>query len=255
MTDSISPNLLSHSLMSASIQNDPAAYQHWVIILAAGLSTRLGEPKQLLTIQGRPLIRHMSELALATKPQGLIVVIPQNDSKIAAALKVLTVTQGAELAHKLSTDLAIKIVRNPTPQLGMALSLSLAIDNLRTGMSSWPVSESTGHTDDLSVLIMSIDQVRLSHAHLQQLLSTQQDNANSIVTTSRYQDIIGLPLVVKGSTLQDWQSSLSGDKGLRHLIRALPAKAVQSIDAPELAHDIDTPEQLHLARSQGWLDA
>ncbi len=36
-----------------------------ILILAAGASTRLGYPKQLLTYQGQPFIRHIAEVAIA----------------------------------------------------------------------------------------------------------------------------------------------------------------------------------------------
>ena len=46
-------------------QNKPP--NHAVIILASGLSHRLGQPKQLLEKQGKPLINYMTMLALVTQ--------------------------------------------------------------------------------------------------------------------------------------------------------------------------------------------
>ncbi|MFP3355398.1 hypothetical protein R0K04_29060, partial [Pseudoalteromonas sp. SIMBA_153] len=39
-------------------------------------------------------------------------------------------------------------------------------------------------------------------------------------------DIIGLPLAIDYKLLRQWQSELTGDKGLRHLIRGLPADQI-----------------------------
>ena len=49
--------------------------KYGVVILAAGASTRMGTPKQLLDYQGQPLLRHAAEVALATSCQRVIVVL------------------------------------------------------------------------------------------------------------------------------------------------------------------------------------
>jgi molybdenum cofactor cytidylyltransferase len=64
-----------------------------VLILAAGLSRRLGQPKQLLLKNKKPLIRHIAELAVGLNPQ-CIVVIANNMSEISSCLKDLPLQQG-----------------------------------------------------------------------------------------------------------------------------------------------------------------
>ena len=216
--------------------SDPLLTPHWVIILAAGLSTRLGQSKQLLSIQGQPLIRHMAQLARATNPRKVIVVVPQGQPEMCSPI----------------ADLAIELIINPNPTTGMALSLSLAIDSINAQLSK-SSNVSSPSTQTTSILIMGIDQVRLTTDHLQQLLQAQA-HSQTIVAASRYDNVIGLPLVVDWQQLQAWQPQLSGDKGLRKLIRALPEKTVTAIDMSELADDIDTPKQYALACQQGWLD-
>jgi len=49
-----------------------------IIILAAGASTPMGKPKQLLPYQGRSLLRHITEIAIASKNQPIIVVLGAN---------------------------------------------------------------------------------------------------------------------------------------------------------------------------------
>jgi len=224
-------------------QNKPP--NHAVIILASGLSHRLGQPKQLLEKQGKPLINYMTMLALVTQPKAVIVVIPQQDTAITDVIETA-------VNRLTAPNSSIQIVSNPNPQLGMAKSLSLAIDALKS-------------QHDLAmkrVLIMGVDQVLLSAPHLDQLLA--QDN---IVVASRYpnlderfiiddnkHDIVGVPLVVSYKVLKSWQSSLSGDKGLRHFIRSLAPEKVTTVAHSNLSYDIDTPKQLAYARQQGWLD-
>jgi len=56
------------------------------IVLAAGGSTRLGEPKQLLTQDGTTLIRQIAQTALALKTGPVIVVLGAHEERIRAEL-------------------------------------------------------------------------------------------------------------------------------------------------------------------------
>lgn len=231
---------------------DPEALKnnnHTVIILASGLSQRLGQAKQLLFKNNEPLICSIIKLALSTKPQTIIVVIPDNKPAIKSAI--------AELALQYSI---IQTVINPTPETGMAHSLSLGIDTLMN----------LGDSLVNRVLIMGIDQVLLDEAHLMALLAGKQPvvasgyhswthldemhlNKNSATNTAT-QNIIGLPLTIDCTLLRQWQSKLIGDKGLRHLIRGLPPSQIHAVSNEQLSYDIDTPEQLAYAKQQGWID-
>jgi molybdenum cofactor cytidylyltransferase len=68
-------------------------------------------------------------------------------------------------------------------------------------------------------------------------------------------DIVGLPLAIDYELLKQWQSTLVGDKGLRYLIRGLPASQISIVINDQLSYDVDTSEQLAYAKKQGWLDA
>ncbi len=223
---------------------------HAIIILASGLSQRLGEAKQLLRKDGEPLIRYMTKLALATQPQAIIIVIPEDNPLIASAI--------TELATQHSI---IQTVTNPTPETGMAHSLYLGIEALVN------LDESLINR----ILIIGIDQVLLDKRHLLVLLagenavvasgysslnnwSDDQGLNKKVATKDVKKDIIGLPLVIDYKLLKRWQPSLTGDKGLRHLIRGLPANQISSVNNQQLSYDIDTPHQLAHARAQRWLD-
>ena len=49
-----------------------------ILILAAGNSSRLGEPKQLLRYQDKTLIRHVTQAAIAAKSTSVTVVTGSN---------------------------------------------------------------------------------------------------------------------------------------------------------------------------------
>ena len=84
------------------------------IILAAGSSSRLGEPKQLLTNNGKTLVRQITETALSLKTGPVVVVLGANQAPIQAELK----------------DLPIQLVHNPNWQEGMASSLQTGLNYL-----------------------------------------------------------------------------------------------------------------------------
>lgn len=230
--------MLDHSLTS----------NHAVIILASGLSQRLGQAKQLLSKEGEALIRIMLKLAVTTQPQAIIVIIPDDHQAIMDAV--------ADLAAQYPM---IQMVVNPQPETGMAHSLYLGIEAL--GDANVPVER---------VLIMGIDQIRLDESHLAALLAGSQPvvasgypswahtdkrhlDADALVKSSA-KTIAGLPLVIDEGLLKQWQSALTGDKGLRHLIRALPPSQISTVTNIQLSYDIDTPEQLAYAQQKGWLD-
>ncbi|MFZ2842838.1 nucleotidyltransferase family protein [Psychrobacter sp.] len=257
-------NIDESTLVDANIQQKSHAQQqdHAIIILASGLSSRLGKAKQLLCKDGEPLISHMLKLALSTYPQESILVIPKEKPLIANAIEPLA-TQ-----HPM-----IHTVINPTAETGMAQSLRLGIDAL-TDVNNRLLNR---------VLIIGIDQVLLDKQHLIALLAGKQavvassysgDNDwqrsdklprdkllrdkmaldKTPLAESSKKNIIGMPLVINYELLKQWQSELVGDKGLRHLIRGLSPNQIQVIINHQLNYDIDTPEQLAYAQQQGWLD-
>ena len=232
--------LPTKTLLYSVIEDDEQ--NHAVIVLASGLSERLGQSKQLLSKHGEPLVCYMTKMALATKPLAVIVVIPQGQPAIADAISRL-----------VCQNTRIYSVVNLIPETGIAHSLSLGIDaliNLKMSLIN-------------RVLIMGVDQLLLDSNHIVELLAVKR-----AVVASSYQcleqapstdtsksNIIGLPIVINVECLKQWQPLLLGDKGLRHLIRALPSNQLSTVINHQLSYDIDTPKQLLYARQQHWLDA
>ncbi|KXV39221.1 hypothetical protein AD942_10640 [Gluconobacter japonicus] len=190
---------------------------HNAVLLAAGGSRRLGQPKQLLLKQGMPLVRYIADLLLQTRPNRLIIVTGGS----------------AEVVEATLTDLPIKICRNPDWETGLASSLQVAAQALQR------------HSEP--VLIAGTDQPCLTLARLNQLL--ENGERNNIVSEYR-PGALGIPVRLTADTLAK-ASELQGDKGFRDLWKNnLPLK----ITAPELLDDLDTPEQLTEAIRAGWID-
>jgi len=194
---------------------------HAVLLLAAGASRRLGRPKQFLSVGGVTLLRHLTLLALSTRPARLAVVA-------SPAL--------AGVAHSLA-GLPVELVWNPQATSGVASSLQAGARALANHHGP--------------VLIMAVDQVRLTVSHLERLLAAGTGLPQAAVLC-QYADTAGLPALVSQEQLQQ-SASLSGDSGLKRLLLN-GAGALVRVPAPELAFDIDTPAQLAEAVAQGWVD-
>ncbi|MQR99187.1 nucleotidyltransferase family protein [Gluconobacter aidae] len=194
--------------------------RHSALLLAAGGSTRLGRPKQLLNIGGVPLVRHAARLLLATRPEHLVVVTGGAETEVRQALAGFDVV----------------LVRN---------------ENWRTGMAS---SLRCGHQalagNSLPLLIAGTDQPCLTGRHLHGLL--EQNAGGKDVITSYGEDGRGIPVLLSPTTQQRIQD-LHGDIGLRQLWKNTQTAPI-GVCAPELGFDIDTPEQLDAAIRAGWID-
>lgn len=199
-----------------------------VVILAAGLSKRLGFAKQLILKNHQTLLAEKIQLARQLQPCQILVVLPKIDSPIAKAL------------YNEVAPFAVTIVDNPTPQTGMAQSIQYAIRTLQ--------QQSVDNA--MRVLFLSIDQVAVTIDDLTLLSQTVTENQ---LIVSQYgednQPIWGIPVNLPWGFLQEFGSQLQGDKGFRALWKN--QKSIVShlndtvyqlypIPLPHLSQDIDT---------------
>lgn len=211
------------------------ASHHAVVVLAAGASMRLGQPKQLLRIDGETLLHRVVRLARSTHPAALVVVLAPDANAVADALG----------------DQALTMVINPEPQRGMRSSLDVAA----------PLVAGYSH-----VLVLACDQPALEAVHLDALLRGASNAASGCGGTllavgtpwdtrgvSLRGAAVGVPAVVPGEWFEDLAGS-GEDSGFRARLRALEPGSVYVLEAPELALDIDTPENLRTAQSLGLID-
>ncbi|GBR70458.1 nucleotidyltransferase family protein [Gluconobacter kanchanaburiensis] len=194
--------------------------KHSALLLAAGGSTRLGRPKQLLTIDDIPLVRYVAQLLLATDPEQLVIVTGGAQEGVSKALE----------------GLDIIMTHNAHWETGMASSLGCGLQSLKK--------------DGAALLIAGTDQPCLREAHLFALLDQGKTGKDAI--TAYGAEGRGIPVLLTAAT-QRHIGDLRGDTGLRQIWKnAGSAPAI--VSAPELAFDIDTPEQLETAVRNGWID-
>lgn len=184
-----------------------------IVLLAAGGSARMGEAKQLIRVDGEPLIRRAARIALEAGLHRVFVVLGAEADRIRPAVE----------------DLAVSIVTNPNWHEGIASSLRagvLAIERELPGARG--------------LIAMPADQPGLTALHLCRIDETQRARGASIVA-SDYGDHRGPPAFF-GRRHFARLLALRGDTGARELLHADDAEAVAAPQGSDF--DIDRPEDL-----------
>lgn len=182
-----------------------------VIILAAGDSSRLGTPKQLLTYEGKTLLQHSLQLAFDSVAHPLVVVV-----------------LGAHADRiKKETDFnSAHIVVNTNWQEGMASSIRSGINAL---LEIDPLTEGT--------VLMLCDQPFVTSALLNDLITAHQSKSTAIVASS-YSGTLGVPAFFHKSIFPELLQ-LKEDSGAKRIIQE-HAKEVEAVAFPKGNVDIDT---------------
>ena len=182
-----------------------------VVILAAGASSRMGTPKQLLPVNGRAMVVRAAEAALATRAAPVVVVLGANADKVRSALATLP----------------ILITENPDWPAGMASSI-------RAGMAALGSASPL-----LDAVVMALcDQPAFSSHVIARLLSAQRASGRNIVA-ARYAGRNGAPALFCRSQFGRL-AALEGDRGARTLLNGDP-ESVESVELSQLAIDLDSP--------------
>ena len=181
------------------------------ILLAAGRSQRMGQPKLLLPWHGVPLVRHVARLALRSGIDELIVVIGYRAAHVSAAL----------------ADLPLRIVENEHFLEGQSTSL-------RAGLAA------VSATTDAAIVLLA-DQPLLRPATIDALVRCYQEHA-PLAVVPRYQGQRGNP-VLFARTLFPALQTISGDQGARAVIHEHQDR-VQWLDTADqgVLLDVDTPD-------------
>lgn len=185
------------------------------LVLAAGQSRRMGETNKLLSeLDGKPLVLHAVDAALASRAAPVLVVTGHDPDRLRQAL----------------ADRPVRIVHNPDYAEGLSTSL-------RAGLAALP-------DDAAAALICLGDMPRLTGPALDRLIAAFAPEEQRAIILPTVRGKRGNPVLWDRRFFAEI-GRLTGDVGARHLIgehAALVAEVPLEDDAALL--DVDTPEAL-----------
>jgi len=183
-----------------------------VVLLAAGSSSRMGQSKQLLSIDGKPLLLKSVDAALGSGANKTFVVLGSNDA-----------------AHRKIIDhLPLEIISNPDWEKGMGTSLRMGLKN---ALKMVPEME--------AVIIVVCDQPLVTSLHLKTLIQKYRTTKKAIIA-SAYANTIGVPALFNRSVFEKLLN-MEDSQGAKKILMEMTG-SVLSVDFPGGAVDLDTPE-------------
>ena len=189
------------------------------IVLAAGLSSRMGSNKLLAPVEGRPMIRHAVEAALASAANPLLVVTGNDSAEVRAAI----------------APFSPLFVENPDFSKGLSTSL-------RAGLKALPA-------DCDGAIILLGDMPGISPTLLDKLIAAFDPAEDRAICVATRHGRRGNP-VLWGRRFFPEMMAIEGDVGARHLVGQY-ADLVVEVEAADDGPltDIDTPEALAAYRA------
>jgi CTP:molybdopterin cytidylyltransferase MocA len=190
------------------------------LVLAAGASRRLGQPKQLLIHRGETLLARAVRLAAEAGAVPVIAVLGAHYESILAAVPF----------NKMKNTFPVV---NSAWEQGIATSIHAGLAALQDG-----APQASG------ALILGCDQPRLTGEHLRAMLEAFATQATSAIVVSTYAGIQGIPAVFPCGVFAELRQ-LRGDQGARALFMQ-PTLPVIALPFPGGEVDIDLPADLDL---------
>jgi molybdenum cofactor cytidylyltransferase len=180
------------------------------VVLAAGGSVRLGQPKQLLHQAGQTLVRRIAIAAIEAGCNPVVVVVGNWGEEITAALENLPVT----------------IVPNKSWESGIGSSIRAGVQ------ASWE-SEAT--------IVLTCDQPSVNRDIIARLIAARNQTSRPIVA-SAYAETLGIPALF-AREFYPLLTSIVGDQGAKSMILSHLDEVV-SVPFATGVVDIDVPEDL-----------
>ena len=179
------------------------------IVLAAGVSKRMREPKQLLKWRGQTLIERVARTALASGLDPVVVVVGAHGEMVRAAVRTLP----------------LLIIDNPHWPEGMSTSM-------HAGLRALP-----GEVD--AAILLLVDQPGLEADHLKAIVEAYQTSGKPIVASS-FQGRRTSPTLFDRSIFEDLLA-IGGDEGGRSIVR-VRSQQVEIVESVQDLADVDTTQ-------------
>ena len=182
-----------------------------VVVLAAGASTRFGSTKQLVRVNGRPLMHNVVSRAVELAGHSVTVVLGAHAGELAPLLKhsPASISVNREWAEGIASSIRDGVAHIPTTSDG--------------------------------VLLMLADQAAVTTEDLRRLAGTWRRNPTAIVA-AQYAGTLGVPAIFPRWCFREL-NELRGDRGAQRVIQRHVDRLVR-LPMPAAELDIDRPEDL-----------
>lgn len=182
-----------------------------ILLLAAGASSRMGQPKQLLPWGSQTLIEHQIQTLLQTG-NPVNVVLGSNSNLIILVIE----------------KYQINIFLNTNWESGMGSSISFGIGQI---IQKFP--------DANGVLITLLDQPLITTSYIEKMLDAYQPRSRQILVSRSASGWTGVPVLFDQCYLKEL-TELSNDEGAKKITKR-HEESVILFDGGEILDDMDTP--------------
>jgi molybdenum cofactor cytidylyltransferase len=192
-------------------------YRVGAIILAAGMSKRMGQPKLLMSLKGKPLFRYPLEQAIRNQLSPICLIGGQHMQAFQM--------EAADLQN-------VEYIDNPNYEKGMSTSLKKGIKNVK------------GRSD--AAFIFLADQPFVPDKVIQTMI--QQFGKDTRLVRPQYQGNFGHPILIDNS-LYDEFLKIEGDQGGKEIIKKYKNETrILSFKDSIWGMDIDTEEDYQIGK-------
>lgn len=198
--------------MTNPLKTEVASLAVGAVILAAGASTRMGTPKQLLHFQGRSFLRHTVEVTVASVCQPIVVVLGAYVEKMRDEV----------------SQLPVQVVENLQWHEGMGTSIGVGI----AAISAAP--------EKIEAVVLALcDQPFISSDAINQLVESYRATGKEIIA-SEYAGTLGAPALFSHKFFSELMN-LKAAAGAKQIIQKYNHE-VFPVPFPAGVVDIDTPK-------------
>jgi molybdenum cofactor cytidylyltransferase len=192
-----------------------------LILLAAGASSRMGSPKQLIRVDGVPLVRRGVRLGIDAGCSPVIAVLGANHERISPIL-------AGEQVH---------VVVNSEWREGVASSIRIGIQALAKLDS-----------DVEAAVLMVVDQPEIDKTSIVRLRQAAETGQESCLVAAFYDGHAGTPALFRKKLFPELLE-LRGDSGARGLLQKYKTSLI-AVPMPEAGRDLDTRFDLERFQSR-----
>jgi molybdenum cofactor cytidylyltransferase len=186
-----------------------------IVLLAAGGSSRMGFPKQLIPFEGKKLVQIVAERLLACRCFPTVVILGGNSRE------VLPLLQGYTL----------DILENLDWQSGMSTSIRCAVTFVK---AQYP--------EVTHLMFALVDQPSVQAEEYSSLVEAAKTAPNKVIAAF-YAGQWGAPMIFPSIYWNDLLQ-LTGDRGAAGIVRKMNPLDVVSIEMPNAGYDWDSPADL-----------